>query len=78
VEKCIFVGYPKEMIGFTFYHKCEGKTFVAKNGTFLEKEFLSKEVSGRKLELNEVIESSLEMESGAKPAGRCSGTAFDI
>ena len=28
--------------------------FVAKNGSFLEKEFLSKEVSGRKVELDEV------------------------
>ena len=28
--------------------------FVAKNGSFLEKKFLSKEVSGRKLELDEV------------------------
>jgi hypothetical protein len=49
VEKCIFIGYPKEMIGYTFYHKFEGKVFVAKNGSFLEKEFLSKQVSGRKL-----------------------------
>ena len=32
----------------------KGKTFVAKNGSFLEKEFLSKEVSGRKVELDEV------------------------
>ncbi|KAK1666207.1 hypothetical protein QYE76_054366, partial [Lolium multiflorum] len=42
-EKCVFIGYPKETIGYTFYHKSEGKIFVAKNGTFLEKEFLTKE-----------------------------------
>ena len=36
-----------------FYHRSEGKIFVAKNGS-LEKEFLSKEVSGRKVELDEV------------------------
>ena len=54
---------PKETIGYTFYHKSEGKIFVAKNGTFLEKEFLSKEVSGRKVELDEVIVPSLELES---------------
>ena len=47
-EKCIFVEYPKVSIGYTFYHKSEGKVFVAKDGTFLEKEFLSKGVSGRK------------------------------
>ena len=33
----------------------KGKIFVAKNGSFLEKEFLSKEVSGRNVELDEVI-----------------------
>ena len=43
-EKCDFIGYPKETIGYIFYHRSEGKIFVAKNGTFLEKEFLSKEV----------------------------------
>ena len=62
-EKYVFIGYPKETIGYTFYHKSEGKIFVAKNGTFLEKEFLSKEVSGRKVELDEVIVPSLEFES---------------
>ena len=51
------------MIGYTFYHRSEGKIFVAKNGTFLEKEFLSKEVSGRKVELDEVIVPSLELQS---------------
>ena len=64
-EKCIFIGYPKETIGYTFYHRSKGKIFVPENGTFLEKEFLSKEVSGRKVELDEVfvppslLESSL-------------------
>ena len=33
--------------------RCKGKIFVPKNGSFLEKEFLSKEVSGRKVELDE-------------------------
>ena len=37
--------------------------FVAKNGSFLEKEFLLKEVSGRKVELDEVVVPSLELES---------------
>ena len=54
-EKCVFIGYPKETVGYTFYHRSESKIFVAKNGSFLEKEFLSKEVSGRKVELDEVI-----------------------
>ena len=62
-EKCVFIGYPKKTIGYTFYHRSEGKIFVAKNGNFLEKEFLSKEVSGRKVELDEVIVPSIELES---------------
>ena len=45
----------KETIGYTFYLRSEGKIFVAKNGSFLEKEFLSKEVSGRKVELDDVL-----------------------
>ena len=48
-ERCVFKGYPKVTVGYTFYHRSEGKIFVAKNGYFLEKEFLSKEVSGRKV-----------------------------
>ena len=46
-------------------HFSEGKIFVAKNGSFLEKEFLSKEVSGRKVELDEVIVPSLNLESSS-------------
>ncbi|KAK1617800.1 hypothetical protein QYE76_023317 [Lolium multiflorum] len=26
-EKCVFIGYPKETIGYTFYHRSEGKIF---------------------------------------------------
>ena len=47
----------------TFYHRSEGKIFVAKNGSFLEKEFLSKEVSGRKIELDEVTVPAPLLES---------------
>ena len=53
-EKCVFIGYPKVTVEYTFYHRSEGKIFVAENGYFLEKEFLLKEVSGRKVELDEV------------------------
>ena len=64
-EKCVFIGYPKETVGYTFYHRSEGKLFVAGNGSFLEEEFLSKEVSGRKVELNEVLVPSPELESSS-------------
>ena len=39
--------------------------FVAENGSFLEKEFLSKEVSGRKVELDKVIVPSPLLESSS-------------
>ena len=64
-EKCVFIEYPKETIGYTFYHRSEGKIFVAKNESFLEKEFLSKEVSGRKVELDEVIVPAPLLESSS-------------
>ena len=62
---CIFIEYPKVTVGYTFYLRSEGKLFVAKNGSFLEKEFLSKELSGRKIELDEVVEPLLQPESDA-------------
>ena len=46
-DKCIFVGYPREILGYKFYNQEEKKVFVARNGVFLEKEFLSREASGR-------------------------------
>ena len=64
-EKCVFTKYPKENVGYTFYHRSEGKIFVAENGSFLEKEFLSKEVSGRNVELDAVIVPSPELESSS-------------
>ena len=65
VDKYIFIGYPKVTVGYTFYLRSEGKLFVTKNGSFLEKEFLSKELSGRKIELDEVVEPLLQPESDA-------------
>jgi hypothetical protein len=56
-DKCYFVGYPKETIGYSFYQKSEDKVFVAKNGHFLEKEFIDKEVSGRIVQLDKITES---------------------
>ena len=64
-EKYVFIEYPKETVGYSFYHKSKGKTFVAKNGSFLEKEFLSKEVSGRKVELDEVMVPAPLLESSS-------------
>ena len=64
-EKCVFIEYLKETVGYTFYHISEGRIFVAKNGSFLDKEFPAKEVSGRKVELDEVIVPAPELESSS-------------
>jgi hypothetical protein len=53
-DKCFFVGYPRETKGYYFYNKSEGKVFVARNGVLLEKEFLSKGVSGSKVQLEKI------------------------
>jgi hypothetical protein len=64
-ENCIFVGYRRETIGYTFYNKTEGKLFVSKNGTFLEKEFRAKGVSLRKVEQDEILDPTLQVSSSA-------------
>ena len=46
-------------------HRSKGKICVDKNGFFLEKEFLSKEVSGRKVELDEVTVPAPLLESSS-------------
>ena len=51
------------MLGTPSITDLKGNIFVAKSGSFLEKKFLSKEVSGRNVELDEVIVPSPELES---------------
>ncbi|GKB24935.1 retrovirus-related pol polyprotein from transposon TNT 1-94 [Tanacetum coccineum] len=51
--KCIFIGYPKETMGYYFYCPPENKIVVARYAEFLEKNLLSQEVSRRAGELEE-------------------------
>src|SRR5664279_2220395 len=53
-DKCIFVGYPRETLGYYFYNREEGKVFIARNVVFLEKEFLSRKDSGSKVRFEEI------------------------
>ena len=64
-EKCVFIGYPKENVGYTFYHRSEGKIFVAENGSFLERALLLMGVSARKVELDAIIVPSPELENSS-------------
>ncbi|KAJ1417936.1 Retrovirus-related Pol polyprotein from transposon TNT 1-94 [Sesbania bispinosa] len=52
-DKCRFIGYPKETMGYYFYHPSDHKVFVARGGTFLEREFLAEGIHGREVELDE-------------------------
>ncbi|GJT95020.1 putative RNA-directed DNA polymerase [Tanacetum coccineum] len=51
--KCIFVGYPKETMGYYFYFPPENKVIVARYGDFLERDLISQEFSGRDCDLED-------------------------
>ncbi|GJY44789.1 retrotransposon protein, putative, ty1-copia subclass [Tanacetum coccineum] len=51
--KCIFVGYPKETMGYYFYFPPENKVIVARYGYFLERDLISQEFSGRDYDLED-------------------------
>ncbi|GJV57573.1 retrotransposon protein, putative, ty1-copia subclass, partial [Tanacetum coccineum] len=44
--KCIFIGYPKETMGYSFYYPPENKVLVAWNAKFLENSLITQEASG--------------------------------
>ncbi|PKI73573.1 hypothetical protein CRG98_006021 [Punica granatum] len=50
-----FKNEEENQLGYYFYNPTEGKVFVARTAVFLEKEFLFKGTSGRKLGLGEVL-----------------------
>nr|GFC07526.1 hypothetical protein [Tanacetum cinerariifolium] len=75
--KCIFIGYPKETMGYYFYIPHENKIVVARYAEFFEKNLITQEVSGRAIDLEEIqdedtspskITSQIPMEvEGFKP-----------
>ncbi|GJT44214.1 putative reverse transcriptase domain-containing protein [Tanacetum coccineum] len=52
--KCIFIGYPKETMGYYFYFLPENKIVVARYAEFFEKNLITQEVSGRAMDLEEI------------------------
>nr|GEY36218.1 retrovirus-related Pol polyprotein from transposon TNT 1-94 [Tanacetum cinerariifolium] len=44
--KCIFIGYPKETMGYYFYYPLENKIFVSRNAEFFKNSFMVQEASG--------------------------------
>ncbi|GJW28492.1 retrotransposon protein, putative, ty1-copia subclass [Tanacetum coccineum] len=59
-EKCLFVGYPEVSFKYLFYKPKDNVVFVARRGVFLEREMISKEDSGSKIDLKEIQESANE------------------
>nr|GEU66662.1 hypothetical protein [Tanacetum cinerariifolium] len=59
-EKCLFVGYPKESFGYLFYKPKDNVVFVARRRVFLEREMISKEETGSKIDFEEIQESADE------------------
>ncbi|GKC52781.1 retrotransposon protein, putative, ty1-copia subclass [Tanacetum coccineum] len=51
---CIFIGYPKETMGYYFYFPHENKIIVARYAKFFEKNLITQEVSGRAIDLEEI------------------------
>nr|GEV26433.1 retrotransposon protein, putative, Ty1-copia subclass [Tanacetum cinerariifolium] len=44
--KCIFIGYPKETMGYSCYYPPENKVLVARSAEFLENSLITQEASG--------------------------------
>nr|GEW31838.1 hypothetical protein [Tanacetum cinerariifolium] len=53
--KCIFIGYPKKTMGYSFYYPPENKVLFARNAKFLDNSLITQEASGR-LEDLEIIQ----------------------
>ncbi|GKA26829.1 retrotransposon protein, putative, ty1-copia subclass [Tanacetum coccineum] len=44
--KCIFIGYPKETMGYSFYYPPKNKVLVAQNAEFFKNGLITQEASG--------------------------------
>ncbi|GJT34941.1 retrotransposon protein, putative, ty1-copia subclass [Tanacetum coccineum] len=54
--KCIFIGYPKETMGYNFYFPPENKIVVARYAEFFEKRLINQEINWRAVDLEEIQE----------------------
>ncbi|GJU62039.1 retrotransposon protein, putative, ty1-copia subclass [Tanacetum coccineum] len=52
--KCIFIGYPKQTMGYYFYFPPKNKIVVVRYAKFFEKNLITQEVSGRAIDLEEI------------------------
>ena len=49
-----FEGYPRETMGYDFYHPDDQKVFVARTANFLEDEFVLKGTTSKTMKINEI------------------------
>jgi hypothetical protein len=66
-QKVLFIGYPADSFGYLFYNSSENKVFVSRRGKFLERNIMSKEVSGSTIDLEEIQEPT-DMETDIGPS----------
>ncbi|GJU45594.1 retrotransposon protein, putative, ty1-copia subclass [Tanacetum coccineum] len=52
--KCIFVGYPKETMGYYFYYPLENKIFIARYAEIFLTKLIKQEVSGSIVDFDEI------------------------
>ncbi|GJZ18624.1 retrotransposon protein, putative, ty1-copia subclass [Tanacetum coccineum] len=52
--KCMFIGYPKEIMGYYFYFPPENKIVVTRYAEFFKKNLITQEVNGRAMDLEEI------------------------
>ncbi|GJY70395.1 retrotransposon protein, putative, ty1-copia subclass [Tanacetum coccineum] len=57
--KCIFIGHPKETMGYSFYYPPEHKVLVARNAEFLENGLITQEASGSLEDLKIIQEEDM-------------------
>ncbi|GKA74453.1 retrotransposon protein, putative, ty1-copia subclass [Tanacetum coccineum] len=64
-ELCVvFIGYPKEIIGYYFYFPPENKIVVARYAEFFKKKLITQEVSGMAMDLKEIQDKDTSITSG--------------
>jgi hypothetical protein len=73
IRQMFLCGISKGKQRILFYNKDEGKMVVACNGVLLKKEFLSKGVSGSKVQLEEIQETLKNISTPTNPIHEVQG-----
>lgn len=58
--KCIFIGYPKETMGYSLYYPPENKVIAARNAEFFENSLIAQEASGSLEDLEVIQEEDMK------------------